>query len=216
MAPGLDLGGMGMMFDTFLQVGKIVGTALGTIIGILIIFGIPGFFFFRTMMYRYPVEIYAIRSGGSAVLGRDRVRIHRIKKTNTVKARLYKRKLALPNPPQNAYFVNEKKGFEFKLYKFGDSDYVWITTDEWKKNFENVDLVPIQSAERQFFAQEQKEIEQRNKPKDWLQKYGFIINLFILFLGLIIAIWIIMSRLETMTGMIAGAMANAAQQCPCM
>lgn len=114
---------------------------------------------------------------------------------------------------------NDYQGFRGKLMKMYDKaihpptelldpSYVQISAKtffEEVNKFADVKLKPTEGDVQFWRTQEQRDLRARNSIKSILEKYGVIIYLALFVLGTAMVVWIIMGRLDSIAGSIAGA-----------
>jgi len=170
------------------QIGQIfttVGTILLYVLAGALVFGVFfvfGYFFFRPMMYRIHVNVFARRHGKYIQLGTDKAKIKKIRTkffglmgaVKQIKIQLLKRKINLPTPDFDKLYPNDLRNSPgtVNYLKFGEMDYA-LCDIELKDD--KVNLIPIETDMKGWHLQEIQDSRERNSPTDFFQRNQVVI-----------------------------------------
>lgn len=187
----MDSMGLSQLGGILASIGKII---LIVFVVTIIIGGTIAiaYYFFRPMLYRIKVNIYARRHGKYLLFGEDKAKIKKIRSkfwgligpVKQTKLQLLQRKIELPTPDFSMLYPNDlaKSPGTLNFLKYGERDYALcsLELDDVKKDKHgndvgNIRLVPMETDWTNWYLQEGKACEERNSPSDFLSKHQVII-----------------------------------------
>lgn len=98
----------------------------------LIVLGFGAYVFIRSQ-YRFNVVVRELTGNGAMLISFDRAKRTIDKEANTETWKLWKEKVELPPPPQNAVEIDTRGRKFAEVYKLGDYEFAWVVDDHTKE-----------------------------------------------------------------------------------